>query len=276
LEATARATKQPTGRRNIPASATSLTARTDESIGVARWTVGLDAIEIIRPVEEAFDVRIEDAEAERIGTPGDLIELVMRKVAHSDAAGCLTHRAFNLARTCLLHQLFLERRDVTPQTRMADLAPERERKVFMRCLAEELETEPLPDLVRPRWLVALLVAPCLATGIGVVIALHKLAASLAWGFKVVVGAASAVVAAHLATLATRALRSEFPPVLATVGDLSRWIVAHKRDLGSPNPREWTREQVAARVREIVIEQLDCAKTYREEAAFNQDLGMDEG
>ena len=65
LEATARATKQPSGRRNIPASATSLTARTDESIGVARWIVGLDAIEIIRLAEDAFDVRIEDAEVEK-------------------------------------------------------------------------------------------------------------------------------------------------------------------------------------------------------------------
>jgi hypothetical protein len=42
-----------------------LTARTDESIGVARWIVGLDAIEIIRLAEDAFDVRIEDAEVEK-------------------------------------------------------------------------------------------------------------------------------------------------------------------------------------------------------------------
>ena len=36
----------------------------------------------------------------------------------------------------------------------------------------------------------------------------------------------------------------------------------------------TREQVAGRVREVVIEQLDCARAYRENASFIQDLDMD--
>jgi methylmalonyl-CoA mutase N-terminal domain/subunit len=79
---------------------------------------------------------------------------------------------------------------------------------------------------------------------------------------------------YLAAAATRALRSEFPPQVATVGDLARWIVAHKTDLAGSTPGKWTREQVAARVREVVIEQLDCAETYREDASFIQDLDMD--
>jgi hypothetical protein len=53
-------------------------------------------------------------------------------------------------------------------------------------------------------------------------------------------------------------------------------VAHKPDLAGSAPGKWTREQVAARVREVVIEQLDCAQTYREEASFIQDLDMDSG
>jgi len=35
--------------------------------------VGLDAIEITMPVEEAFDIRIEDAEVAFLATPRDLI-----------------------------------------------------------------------------------------------------------------------------------------------------------------------------------------------------------
>ena len=65
---------------------------------------------------------------------------------------------------------------------------------------------------------------------------------------------------------------EFPPLVATVGDLARWIMAHKPDLAGLVRGRWTREQVAARVREIVIEQLDCASSYREDASFVQDLG----
>jgi acyl carrier protein len=51
-------------------------------------------------------------------------------------------------------------------------------------------------------------------------------------------------------------------------------MAHKPDLAGLVRGRWTREQVAARVREIVIEQLDCASSYREDASFVQDLGAD--
>ena len=51
--------------------------------------MGLDAVEILMEVEEAFDIRIEDSEAEAIATPADLIHLVVGKVAKANPAGCL-------------------------------------------------------------------------------------------------------------------------------------------------------------------------------------------
>src|ERR1039457_2606087 len=102
--------------------------------------MGLDAVEIVIEVEEAFDIRLEDAEVEKISTPRDLIELVMSKVAQADAAGCLTQRAFNLLRAALLHQLPLKRRDIAPQVRIADLAARTHRKRLLECLAAELGT----------------------------------------------------------------------------------------------------------------------------------------
>ena len=50
-------------------------------------------------------------------------------------------------------------------------------------------------------------------------------------------------------------------------------MAHKTDLARTAPGKWTREQVAARIRDITIEQLGCAVTYREDASFVQDLGL---
>jgi acyl carrier protein len=35
--------------------------------------MGLDGVEIIMKAEEAFDITIEDADAEKMLTPGDLI-----------------------------------------------------------------------------------------------------------------------------------------------------------------------------------------------------------
>jgi hypothetical protein len=235
--------------------------------------MGLDAIEIVMEVEEAFDVRLEDAAVEEVRTPRDLIDLVMGKIVQADPAGCLTQRAFNLLRAALLLQLPLKRRDIAPQARMADLVPRTYRKVLLDCLAAELGTPPMPSLVRPKWLVNLLVVGCigLSIAIAVLILRHEL-----WehrGALFIIVFFTGVVTAFLARAATRACCVEFSPQAATVGDLSRWIVAHKTDLAPSAPGKWTREQVAARIRDITIEQVGCAETYREDASFIQDLGM---
>jgi hypothetical protein len=70
-----------------------------------RRIMGLDAVEIVMEIEEAFDIHLEDAEVQRISTPRDMIEVVMSKVAQADAEGCLTQRALNLLRAALLLQL---------------------------------------------------------------------------------------------------------------------------------------------------------------------------
>jgi hypothetical protein len=52
-------------------------------------------------------------------------------------------------------------------------------------------------------------------------------------------------------------------------------VAHKPDLatGLRSQNAWTREQVALRVREIVVEHLGCEAQYHEDALFVEDLGL---
>jgi acyl carrier protein len=39
------------------------------------------------------------------------------------------------------------------------------------------------------------------------------------------------------------------------------------------PGQWSRQQVAEKIHEIVIEVLACEKQYREDAEFVKDLGM---
>jgi acyl carrier protein len=227
------------------------------------------------PVEEAFDIRIEDAEVAFLATPRDLIELVLRKVTQISAGACLTQRAFNLLRAALLKQLPLKRRDVAPAVRLADLVPrKRYRQPLLEQLAAELGTRPLPVLLRPRWLVRLLAVVCTLAGIGCAVLLSQWAPAVKRPYLLFVGAFTALMAGYLSQCVTRCCRTEFPPLAATVGDLARWVLAHKSDLAGPVAGRWTREQVAARVREIVVEQLDCASIYRENASFVQDLGAD--
>ena len=72
---------------------------------------------------------------------------------------------------------------------------------------------------------------------------------------------------------TKGMRYELDSSVATVGGFSRWLVARGPSFIAVEPGKWTREQIAARVREIVIEQLGCVKTYREDARFIEDLGV---
>lgn len=235
--------------------------------------MGLDAVEIVMEVEEAFDVRLEDAEVQKISTPRDLIDVVMGKVARADVGGCLTQRAFNLLRAALLNQLPLQRGHIAPQTRMADLVPKAERKMLLECLATELGTPALPGLIRPKWLANLLIAGCIGIGVALAVLIFRHGLWEHRGAVFFITLLTAALTGLLARAATRACCVEFPPQAATVGELSRWIVAHKIDLAPAGPGKWTREQVAARIRDITIEQLDCAESYREDASFVQDLGM---
>jgi hypothetical protein len=61
--------------------------------------------------------------------------------------------------------------------------------------------------------------------------------------------------------------------LATIGGFSRWIVAHGPEIVGAPPGQWSRERIAEKVREIVIDQLGCEKVYHEDANFVNELGL---
>lgn len=81
--------------------------------------MGLEGVEIVMKVEEAFEIAIEDAEAEKITTPRHLIDLVMGKVGRPDRAACLTQRAFHRLRASLLRSTRLARGEISPWLREA-------------------------------------------------------------------------------------------------------------------------------------------------------------
>ena len=235
--------------------------------------MGLDAVEILMEVEETFEITFADSEAESILTPRDLIESILRKVGEADPSVCLTQRAFNLLRQILLRRLPLKRRDIRPSSRLAELVPKPQRAQLLSEIAGELKTGPLPDVIRPPWLVKMITLQSLAVGLAMGLTLHRWAPEASGSMGLWVGLAAAL-AAHICTwFATARFRTDFPSLIATIGDLSRWVTAHKSDLASPIPGRWTREQVAERVRQIVINQLGCERRYREDASFVKDLGL---
>jgi acyl carrier protein len=231
--------------------------------------MGLDAVEIVMEVEDAFDICFEDAEAGKIMTPRHLIEVVQAKVATVEPSACLSQRAFNFLRRYLIEHGALPRRRVTPKAKLSGLIPRGQRKSFLRRLAADIGAgSPPPGLVRPASLKWSLTALCLAVGAYV-------------GFTFGADGENALVillfvaggSAFLGLAATKPFRTEFPIGLASVGDLAVWVRRHKADLANRSQKAWTRDQIASRVREIVIAKLRCEQNYREDASFIEDLGL---
>jgi len=231
--------------------------------------MGMDSVEIVMAVEEAFDIRIENSEAEKVLTPGQLIDLVLNKVPVATAGTCLTHRAFNLLRKSFQAQCGLRREEVTPVTRLSVLLPRRSRRALLGSVMIDLGITDNPVLVRPNWITALLAGASLSAGLLAVMLARPANGISGLTIIAVVTALTGWIAARL----TRAQRTEFDLEPQTVGELSRWVVGQRSDLASSATVGWTREQVAARVRVIVTDILACDSNYREDADFIHDLGM---
>ena len=237
-------------------------------------------MEIAMKVEEAFDIVIDDAEAAKTFTPGQLIELVMSKVGRTDHAACLTQRAFHRLRASLMRQLGMKRNQFRLETPLAELFPRPLRKQRLRQIFNDLGVSKNIELVRPKWLDNTMVVGILGGGIAAAVffAWHPVSSPY---FVVNFLAASPVLAGIIFAFLlgwtcvrlTRGMRYEFKPSMTTVASLSRWIVANAPNLVEAPPGQWNREQVAEKVREIVIDILNCEKNYREDANFVKELGL---
>jgi acyl carrier protein len=242
--------------------------------------MGLDAVEIVVMVEEAFDIAIENAEAEKLLTPRDVIEYVMRKVGRTDRAQCLTQRAFHRVREALMRNAGFVRSQIRPEVPTRILFPVARRRELLCKTLNDIGITATPELVRPNWLVSLLFTASVAVGLAAMFwsALSINSKNLFLAFltasPAMTGVAAATVCAWAATKLTIGMKHEFKPALANVGGFSRWVLAHGTEILGAPPGQWSHQQVADRVRMICIEVLDCERTYREDANFVEDLGLD--
>lgn len=229
--------------------------------------MGLEGVEILMAVEDEFSIQIEDSDAEKIRTPGQLIDIVMTKVTKATASVCLTQRAFNRTRAYFVKQRGFRRKDIAPSAKLAQLIPRQHRIEWLRDYSTYLRAGNPPHLTRSTKLKIMLLGITVLLALAVELLFFK-QSYVAW-----LTMGTAVGCGIILERTTRSLRLEFPPSLVTFGDLSLWLMARKPDLALSGVSGWTREQVACRVRQIVIDFLGCEKEYREEARFVEDLGM---
>jgi hypothetical protein len=93
---------------------------------VRRRAVGLDLVEFVMAVEEAFQIAIPDEDAQRIRTPGELVTYIIGRVAGEDSSGCLEQRAFYKLRRAAMQVFAQPRTAIKTTTRWVEILPGRQ------------------------------------------------------------------------------------------------------------------------------------------------------
>ena len=124
----------------------------DLGIKSRETVMGLDAVELVIEIEEAFSIKIPDDQASRILTVGDLHQLLISQIqATNTSTVCLSAVTFYILRRAA-HSLGVMER-LRPRDLTSRLLPLTNRRDFWQRLQSAAELR-LPRLCRPQWLSA--------------------------------------------------------------------------------------------------------------------------
>ena len=110
--------------------------------------MGLDVVELVMEVEEAFDVQIPDSSAAGVTTLGQLHALVKELSVPRPSGACATHVAFNTLRRAISPKA--GRAACEPDAPMSELMSPDEWRRYWRPLEIAARLR-LPPLESPRW-----------------------------------------------------------------------------------------------------------------------------
>jgi acyl carrier protein len=108
--------------------------------------MGLDSVEIVLEVENAFGIAIPDKEAEKVLTVGDFHNLVWNYVKDRRDVHCKSQNVFYRIRTALSEITSIDTKQIGTDVYLADLIPIDKRREVWTSLSEGTALK-LPDLV---------------------------------------------------------------------------------------------------------------------------------
>ena len=225
--------------------------------------MGLDGVELILRAEKTFGVSLPEQKICRVSTPGQLIDLVCSKLKTTDAETCRNQRAFHLLRRPILRLWKVPREAVRLDSNFRSWLPGPEGAAWIE-LKREVAARFWPELERPprlRW-------SLIALGLGLVALAFLQLGRQGTLTSLLLLLATLCVYPLLAVRLTRRWQNLIPSKYQTVRDLVPLMDATEGI-------EWNREQVAEKIKRILIEDFGVEeKDYREQAKFSTDLGID--
>ncbi len=111
--------------------------------------MGLDSVELLIDIENAFQISISDQEAENTGTVGELYNLIINKIDYSKHNKCNSQVMFYKLRQVLSYHCQFDKNKITPKTKLEDLFDEKSIKLKWKNIQDELYFN-ISDLQRSR------------------------------------------------------------------------------------------------------------------------------
>ena len=181
--------------------------------------MGLDSVELLIDVENAFQIIITDPEAEKIATVGDFYELILKKIDFSKNYQCQSQILFYKLREVISRHCRVERKGITPSTELSTLFSETTIKERWATIQDEVYFK-LPGLKRSKKLLFVLnwssfILICLAI-IAVIVAFNSS------NFVLILYAISFIVITYLSWIFTRNMKKH--PRYKNMRDLVQGIL----------------------------------------------------
>ena len=230
--------------------------------------MGLDLVELVIRIEDAFGISIPDHVAAELTTPRQVTEYVLSQLKLGNRSACMSQQAFYRLRREFVPVLGIERAEFHPSAKLEQLIALEDRIATWNTIRSSIGPKALPDLIRPRWLYLLLSLATIATAI-----LAFQFTRLATGSGEIAAVVSFLILIGLgegAKLVTRPFKCHFRREYAHAGELANYLVLH-----SPHSfkKEWTREEVAALVRKIIIDDTGVTD-FTDDSRFVEDMNLD--
>lgn len=111
--------------------------------------MGLDIVEYVMAVEDAFEIRLPDDRLSAVRSPRDFAALVADFVPPADAGPCLSQRAFYRLRRAMMNRTDLPRRAIRLESVLVDLLPAASATELWAAICAELQL-PKPLTLRSR------------------------------------------------------------------------------------------------------------------------------
>jgi acyl carrier protein len=231
--------------------------------------MGLDLVEVIMGVEEAFDIAIPDEAAAELNTVGRLYAFVLSRLYTDRPTQCISSLIFYQARRALIDLSGAGRRSIRPSTRMEDLLPAKSRQEHWQNLSRAMGMQ-LPELALPRWL------GLLTAGLGLALLLTSLAAYLTHPFLIALlySMISALIAWTMHEMAAP-FAVWVPAECATVGGTVKAIQRLNFSTYGRSDRNWDPNEAWETLRSVIAEQLQVPlEAVTPDADLVRDLGAD--